>query len=86
MNIVDGDLEKTLKFLCENHSNELPFDNNTRSYFDRYSEMAGKLNRDFHDKILAGSSAFDGGMLTDHGPDHIRTVIQRAGAILDKSE
>lgn len=83
MELVNKSLPKTLQALCKNSTDELPFDNESRSYFERFSEMAGKLERDFHVNVQAGSSAADGGMLTDHGPDHIRTVIQRAGAILD---
>ncbi|WP_174802406.1 HD domain-containing protein [Martelella limonii] len=83
MNIIDNSLEKTLEQLCSNNTNELPFDNSKHTYFARYMEMAEKLNREFHDHVLAGSSAIDGGILTDHGPDHIKTVIQRASILLN---
>lgn len=86
MQIIDRSLEKTLGKLCSDNPSELPFDNHKYSYFSRYSEMAAKLDRDYHVHVQAGSTAVDGGMLTDHGPDHIRTVIQRAAAILDNSK
>jgi hypothetical protein len=83
MNIVENSLAKTLEKLCANSPNQLPFDNATRSYFIRYTEMASMLDRDFHAHVQAGSAAVGGGILTDHGPNHIKTVIQRASAILD---
>ncbi len=83
MHIIDNSLPETLTALCNESSGELPFDNASRSYFERYSEMAAKLDRDFHAHVQAGSAASDGGMLTDHGPDHIKAVIQRAGAVLN---
>lgn len=83
MKIVNKCLIETLAELCSNQKNELPFDNAKRPYIERFREISAKLDRDFHSHVQAGSSAVDGGILTDHGPDHISTVIRRASAILD---
>lgn len=86
MKIIGSSLEDTLKVICSREPKQLPFDNDKLSYFDRYEQMADKLNREFHTHVVAGSAAKDGGLLTDHGPDHIKTVINRAAALLDDPE
>jgi hypothetical protein len=83
MKIISKSLEKTLEHLAQNKSDEFPFDHGKKSYWDRYSQLASKLNSDWHTQVAAGSQAADGGMLTDHGPDHIKTVINRAACLLD---
>lgn len=83
MDIIKRSLEATLQHICKNNPEQLPDDNAKHSYYDRYEQLAEKLNRDFHVQVAAGSAAIDGGMLTDHGPDHIRTVANRAAALLD---
>ena len=35
-----------------------------------------------HRDVTAGASAVDGGLLTDHGPQHIETVISRASDLI----
>lgn len=86
MKILKSSLEATLEELCREEANQFPFNNSTMSYFDRYTQMASKLDRDYHIHVSAGSSAKDGGMLTDHGPGHIKTVINRAAALLDNKK
>lgn len=86
MKLIKSSLEATLADICANHADQLPADNSKQTYFLRYSNLADKLNRDFHAHVGAGSAASDGGMLTDHGPDHIQTVINRAATLLDNSE
>lgn len=83
MKIISKSLEKTLENLAQLNSNEFPFDHAKKSYWERYNQLATKLNSDWHTQVAAGSQAADGGMLTDHGPDHIQTVINRAAALLD---
>lgn len=86
MKIVDECLEKTLEELAENNANGFPADHSKRSYYDRYHSLSEKLHSDFHNQVVAGSMAVDGGVLTDHGSEHIKTVIQRAGRLLDHNE
>lgn len=83
MKIISKSLEKTLEHLAQNNPDEFPFDHKKNSYWERYNQLATKLNKDWHPNVAAGSQAADGGMLTDHGPDHIQTVIDRARSLLD---
>lgn len=83
MIIIESSLEKTLESLCVKAEKQLPADNVKLSYYERYNELSKKLNLDLHPHVVAGSYATDGGLLTDHGPDHIQTVINRAAVILD---
>ena len=83
MKIISKSLEKTLQHLAQTKADEFPFDHSKKSYWDRYSQLAAKLNSDMHTQVAAGSQAADGGMLTDHGPDHIQTVINRVACLLD---
>jgi hypothetical protein len=87
MKIISKSLEKTLEHLASNSPDEFPADHPNQCYWDRYRQLAVKLNKDWHPNVAAGSQAADGGgMLTDHGPDHIRTVISRASCLLDDSQ
>jgi hypothetical protein len=83
MKIVGASLQETLRHVCLEHPDQMPFDHASHSYWERYNEIAQKLDRDFHCQVMAGSSATDGGLLTDHGPNHIKTVINRASSILN---
>jgi len=52
-------------------------------YLRKFELIAEYLNKKVHPHVEKGPLAVDGGFLTDHGPDHIATVIQRASALLD---
>ena len=83
MIIVKSSLVATLEDICLNNPEQLPDVHRKQSYSDRYKQMAEKLDTDFHVHVAVGSAAVDGGILTDHGPDHIQTVIKRVTALLD---
>lgn len=53
----------------------------TPDYWKRYQALEDHLNTYVHKFVNAGAMIADGGYLTDHGPDHIRTVIQRASEL-----
>jgi len=55
---------------------------NNKDYAARYIAIADKLNKEVHPHVTAGASIKDGGYLTDHGPDHIKMVIQRASQLV----
>ncbi|MFN7970785.1 MAG: hypothetical protein U0166_00285 [Acidobacteriota bacterium] len=55
-------------------------------YKAQYENAATQLNRYVHPEVTKGAIAADGGFLTDHGPDHIRKVICRAGDLLRDTE
>src|SRR5258706_8376888 len=52
------------------------------NYPQRYTVMAEYLNNNAHAEINIGAAIRDGGLLTDHGPNHIKTVIQRASDLV----
>lgn len=51
-------------------------------YHARYVALEGYMNTNVHRDVVLGAISADGGLLNDHGPDHIRTVIARAGCML----
>lgn len=85
MKIIDSSLEKTLEHLAGDSSSVagFPADHAKRCYYKRYESLSDKLHADFHSHVVVGAATVDGGVLTDHGSDHINTVIQRAGLLLD---
>ncbi|MCP9493374.1 MAG: hypothetical protein MSG64_02855 [Pyrinomonadaceae bacterium MAG19_C2-C3] len=66
-------LDEWLK--TETRNDQFP---NGRNYGARYIAIADELNKGVHIHVTAGAAIKDGGYLTDHGPEHIKTVIQRA--------
>ena len=55
------------------------------NYFNRFSIIEEYLNNEVHPHVNAGAMLHDDGYLTDHGPDHVVKVIERATE-LAKSE
>lgn len=51
-------------------------------YIRRYENVAGLMDQQVHPEVEKGAILRDGGMLTDHGPNHIATVIDRASSLL----
>ncbi len=73
---------KTLaKWLREATDADFP-NNNKDDYFTRYRRWATYLDNNVHNQVNAGAQINDGGYLTDHGPDHVATVIQRASELV----
>jgi hypothetical protein len=61
--------------------------NGKANYWAIYRTFTGYLNQHIHPQVTMVAMLKDGGYLTDHGPDHITTVIQRASDLLgDGSE
>lgn len=53
-----------------------------RPYPDRLKSVGDYLNSQIHPHVEKGAILQGDGFLTDHGPTHIQTVIERAGALL----
>ena len=51
-------------------------------YINRLTQATGILNDQVHPQVGTGAALADGGFLTDHGPKHIDTVIDRASFLL----
>lgn len=54
----------------------------TINYPGRYAQVAEYLNNNAHAEVNIGAAIRDGGLLTDHGPSHIKTVIIRASELV----
>ena len=53
------------------------FPNPDINYFERFVQIDNWLNKEIHPHVNQGATAIDSIWLTDHGPDHIATVIRR---------
>lgn len=76
--------EKTLEERLESSAsqkNKFPTDGKA-DYWAIYRTFKGYLNQHIHPQVTMVAMLKDGGYLTDHGPDHIATVIQRASDLL----
>ena len=54
-------------------------------YYLRFQTVEEHMNRDVHPQVMMGALAKDKSWLTDHGPEHIATVIDRASDIVNTS-
>jgi hypothetical protein len=52
------------------------------NYPQRYQQVADWLNQNIHPHVEKGMLLLEGGFLTDHGPNHIKTVIRRASQLV----
>ncbi len=52
------------------------------SYYRRFQQIDEYLNNNVHPHVTVSANAIDGGTLTDHGLEHIKTVIIRASELL----
>lgn len=68
-------------WLAEQPDSEFPH-NAGQPYPDRYKAVSKYLNENVHPHVEKGALLQGEGYLTDHGPEHIRTVIKRAGELL----
>lgn len=54
-----------------------------RNYKSMYADMANVLETKYLAEVNTGALITDKSLLTDHGPNHIKTVIRRATALVD---
>ena len=57
-----------------------------RPYLSRFDDVAQYLNKNVHRDVGTGAALKGSGILTDHGPRHIQTVIDRASALLARPD
>ena len=69
------------KLLDKAPKGEFPQGGNV-DYAGRYKVVSEHLNNNVHSEVNMGARIIDGGLLTDHGPEHIRTVIRRASELV----
>jgi hypothetical protein len=53
-----------------------------RKYPEMYSNLADHLYAFIHPEVNQGALMNDGHLLTDHGPEHVKTVIRRASQLV----
>lgn len=71
-------LESTLGAKLQAQPVNADYPNKTSNYFDKFKSIDDYLNKHIHHEVNRGAVACGNGWLTDHGPEHIATVIQRA--------
>jgi len=54
-------------------------------YPSRFKALADYLDRLVHPAVTVAASLKDGGLLTDHGTEHVRTVIRRASELINNA-
>ena len=72
-----------VKFLRDHPTRKkhLSFPKEETDYYRRFQEIDRYLNETVHPVVNQGATAHGDGWLTDHGTDHITTVIRRAGEL-----
>lgn len=78
-------LEELLKEKATEHADDFPRVANDHNYYSQYVTFSNYMYHHVHPEVNAGAMIEDGGLLTDHGPEHIKTVIERAGYLLSRS-
>lgn len=81
-----NDLLPLERWLYDNRNDRDRFPNRSDQYFIRYLGIKNWLKENVYKFIGAGTSAEDGGIYTDHGPDHFNAVISYAGKLLGINE
>ena len=69
------------EWIAEQPSNMFPT-SGAVDYNNRLEHIVGLLSREIHQHVEKGALQSGDGYLTDHGRDHVDTVIQRASALL----
>lgn len=78
MNLNNKTLDKWLESAPKD---EFP-GNGKNDYYSMYKKVSEYLNNNVHSEVNIGARIKDGGLLTDHGPEHIQTVIRRASDLV----
>lgn len=55
-------------------------------YYSRYKVVADYLDREVHKHVVPLNMLKDDGYLTDHGPDHIKKVIEKASELIENTK
>ncbi|HVT16839.1 MAG TPA: hypothetical protein VHQ90_11775 [Thermoanaerobaculia bacterium] len=79
--IQDSELTELEHWLSQQSSSEFPGYGRV-DYWLRYQTVAEYLNREVHPHVEKGALVRGDGYLTDHGPDHVRTIFRRAATLI----
>lgn len=72
--------------MLEVHLGDKSYPDKTIDYGERFRKLDQYLNEKVHPLVTQGAAASDSAWLTDHGPDHIATVICRADELVFKGD
>lgn len=75
-------LKSALAKLLAESAGHPSFPEPSTNYLERFSRIDEHLNVNVHPHINTGPAAREAFWLTDHGPQHIATVIRRAGELV----
>src|SRR5688572_13338121 len=59
---------------------------NQDDYKKKFDNITSQLNKKVHPYVNSGAMVHDDGMLTDHGPEHIRMLIDRLTSFIDGNQ
>jgi hypothetical protein len=76
-----GSLEVWLRKMARRRKSDFP-GVGSQDYVLRYERIADHARTEIHKLVVVGANLIDGGHLTDHGVDHIRTVLDRAAQLI----
>lgn len=71
------------EWLAEQDASLLPAGHD---YHAGYAALVTYLRENVHNHVNAAAAIAEGGLLTDHGPNHIQKLVQRMGALLSSGE
>lgn len=77
-------MPKKLKLILEN-ADHASFPDG-KDYYSRFTNVENYLNEKVHPHVVVGAAIADGGLLNDHGVEHVQMVIQRAGQLIKPVE
>lgn len=73
-------------FLKAHPKSDPSFPHDDVDYYRRYVALDEHLNRHVHPVVNQGAAAHGDGWLTDHGYDHIKTVLRRASDLITSKD
>jgi len=82
MDLTNRNLESWLE---EQDKRKFP-QNGKVDYYKQYEIVAEYLDNNVHNQVNAFAALKDGGFLTDHGPDHIKSVVRKASELVNTPE
>ena len=77
---------KLVGFLRDTPKSDQSFPHEDTDYYSRFQQLDKYLNGEVHPIVNQGATVKDDGWLTDHGTQHITTVIRRASELVTDGE
>ena len=77
-----NDKTRLVAFLQQHASGHSSFPSGDVDYYCRFRKLDDHLNQNVHPTVNQGATAKGDGWLTDHGSQHVTTVIHRAGELV----